>query len=156
MATDAERQLALQRIEENIARHGHHVYMVSGGVEPRFAYTIGLSRTLGFELILAGACFHMADEVMTIITSIASKLKLQHGLNTSTFDMDELGSFSIRPVHPSWTTTLMLGALDFYKVNEIPAYQVVPDVAHWTIDVPDLSEPESAGTAPAWKWLHEP
>jgi hypothetical protein len=156
MATDLEKLRAFAQIEQNIAQHGHHIYMVSGGEEPRFAYTIGLSKQLGFELILAGACFYMADEVVRILNDIAAKLKLQSGSQTSTFEMGELGSFSIRPANPSWTTALMLGALDFYKVSEIPAYQIIPDAAHWTIDVPDLSEPWSAITAPVWQWLKEP
>jgi hypothetical protein len=50
---------------------------------------------------------------------------------------------------------LIAGALGFYKVRDIPAFQIVPDPAHWTIDVPDLSKPWSAKAAPAWRWLDE-
>ncbi len=58
MATEAERKQALDRIRENIAREGHHIYLVSGGAAtPRFAYTIGVSESIGVELILAGAVF---------------------------------------------------------------------------------------------------
>ena len=156
MATDSEKRIALQRIERNIAQNGHHIYMVSGGEEPRFAYTIGLSKAVGFELILAGAFFYMADEVTKILNEIAAKLKSQSGSTASVFEMGDLGSFSIRLANPSWATILMLGALDFYRVSEIPAFQVVPDSAHWTIDVPDLSQPWSPITAPIWRWLHEP
>jgi hypothetical protein len=49
----------------------------------------------------------------------------------------------------------MLGALDFYQVKDIQAFQIVPDEAHWTIEVPDLTEPWSPPTAGAWLWLHE-
>ena len=156
MATDSQKRIALELIKQNIAENGHHIYVVSGGEEPRFAYTIGLSKAIGFELILAGAFFYMADEVTKIVSGIAAKLKSQGGSRASVFEMDDLGSFSIRPADPSWATVLMLGALDFYQVSEIPAFQIVPDTAHWTIDVPDLSQPWSPITAPIWKWLHEP
>ena len=32
----------------------------------------------------------------------------------------------------------------------------MPDAAHWTVDVPDLSQPWSPATAPGWRWLFEP
>ena len=50
----------------------------------------------------------------------------------------------------------MVGALDFYRETDLPALQIVPDEAHWTIDVPDLSEPWSAKASPIWQWLQEP
>ena len=95
MANDDQRKVALDRIRQNIAEHGHHVYVVSGGGDPR-------------------------------------------------------------KVHMSWATTLLLGALDFYQVREIPALQIVPDEAHWTSDVPVMTAPWSAITAPVWRGLHEP
>jgi len=63
MISDAQRKQALDDIRENIVRSGYHVYLVFGGTTPRFAYTIGVSETLGFELVLAGAVFYMRDEV---------------------------------------------------------------------------------------------
>ena len=53
MRNEAQRKQALDQIRGNIARGGHHVYVVSGGATPRFAYTIGISGAIGFELILA-------------------------------------------------------------------------------------------------------
>jgi hypothetical protein len=50
----------------------------------------------------------------------------------------------------------MLGAFDYYQKRDIPALQIVPDQAHWTVDVPDMSMPCSATTEPVWQWLHEP
>jgi len=156
MANDAQRKVALDRIRQNIAEHGHHVYVVSGGGDPRYAYTIGLSESLGTELILAGACFYLLDDIPKIINSIATKLTPQVDWTKVKFDVESFGVFSLRKVHMSWATTLMLGALDFYQVREIPALQIVPDEAHWTIDVPDMTAPWSAITAPVWRGLHEP
>jgi hypothetical protein len=50
----------------------------------------------------------------------------------------------------------MLGAFDYYQKRNIPALQVVPDKAHWTIDVPDMSAPWNTTKEPVWRWLHEP
>ncbi len=65
MQASAKRKAALEKIQQNISLHGHHIYVVGAGPDPRFAYTIGLSRSLGFELILAGAIFYMLDGVST-------------------------------------------------------------------------------------------
>ena len=51
MADLAKRQQALNNIADNIAKFGHHTYVVMAGNDPRFAYTIGISASLGFELI---------------------------------------------------------------------------------------------------------
>jgi hypothetical protein len=50
----------------------------------------------------------------------------------------------------------MLGAFEYYKKRDIPALQIVPDNAHWTIDVPDMSAAWSASSEPLWRWLEEP
>jgi hypothetical protein len=49
----------------------------------------------------------------------------------------------------------MLGAFDYYHGKSIEAYQIVPDEGHWTIDVPDLSQPWSPTSAPGWRWWKE-
>jgi hypothetical protein len=144
----------LDRIRENIARSGHHVYVVSGGETPRFAYTIGLSESVGAELVLAGAVFYMYDEAVKIINDIAAQLKAQR--DREVFEVDELGSFTLRKAHSSWAAEVMLGAFDYYKKRDIPALQIVPDKVHWTIDVPDMSVPWSASSEPVWQWLEEP
>ncbi|HTC95902.1 MAG TPA: DUF4262 domain-containing protein [Terriglobales bacterium] len=154
MANEAEKKQALDRIRENIARSGQHVYVVSGGNTPRFAYTIGVSESIGVELILAGAIFYMKDEVVKIINDIAAQLKAQR--DREVFEVAGLGSFTLRKVHSSWATEFMLGAFDYYQKRDIPALQIVPDKAHWTIDVPDLSAPWSTTKEPVWQWLHEP
>jgi hypothetical protein len=51
MPDEAEKGLALGRIRENIARSGHHIYVVSADATPRFVFMI---ETIGVELILAG------------------------------------------------------------------------------------------------------
>ena len=151
---EAQKRQALDLIREDIDRSGHHVYVVSGGEIPRFAYTIGLSESVGVELILAGAVFYMKDEVVKILNNIAAQLKEQR--NGEVFEVDGLGSFTLRKVHSSWAAQVMLGAFDYYKKGEIQAFQIVPDNAHWTIDVPDMSVAWSATSEPVWRWLKEP
>jgi len=153
MKTKAERKAALDLIRENIARSGHHIYVVSGGATPRFAYTIGVSESIGLELILAGAIFYMKDEVVKIINDLAVQLRAQR--ERGIFEVFGLGSFTVRKVHNSWAAEIMLGAFDYYQKRDIPALQIVPDEAHWTVDVPDMSVPWSATTAPVWQWLYE-
>lgn len=155
MANDAQQQEALNRIAQSIALHGHHIYVVTGGGDPHYAYTIGLADAIGAELIMAGAYFYSLDDVPKIITGISKRLTkpLERNLN---FEVEMQGSFSLRNVHMSWATVMMVGALDYYKRSSLQALQIVPESAHWTIDVPDLSKPWSATTAPAWRGLQEP
>jgi hypothetical protein len=148
------RKSALDLIRKNIARSGLHVYVVAGRETPRFAYTIGLTGSIGVELILAGAIFYMKDEVVKIINDIAAMLKGQR--DRETFEVDGLGSFTVRKAHSSWAAEFMLGAFDYYKKPDIPALQIVPDAAHWTLDVPDMSLPWNASSQPVWRWLKEP
>ena len=51
---------------------------------------------------------------------------------------------------------MMLGAFDYFKTEDLTAYQIFPSHDHWTIDVPDMSQPWSAASAPAWAWLYQP
>jgi len=154
MPNDTPEKMPLDLVRENISRSGQHIYVVSGGEIPRFAYTIGVSESVGVELILAGAVFYMYDEVVKIINAVAAQLKSQRDLEAS--QVDRLGSFTLRKAHSSWAGLLMLGACDYYKKRDIPALQIVPDKAHWTIDVPDMSAPWSASSEPVWQWLEEP
>src|SRR5262249_26286061 len=138
MATEAQKKQTLDDIRANIAESGHHIYVVSGGdPTPRFAYTIGVSESIGVELILAGAILYMCDDVGAIINDIALQLKARP--DRRAFEVAGLGSFTLREVHTSWASEFMLGAFDYYQKRDIPALQIVPDKAHWTIDVPDMS-----------------
>src|SRR5947209_14459606 len=100
MVNEAKRKAALDRIRKNIARSGHHVYLVLGGATPRFAYTIGVSESIGAELILAGTYFYLNEEVTPIINDIAEQLKAQH--DREVFEVAGRGTFTLRKVHSSW------------------------------------------------------
>lgn len=155
MRSEEKRLKALNDIRENIAKHGFHTYVVTGGGYPHFGYTIGLTETLGAELILAGTYFYRLDDVSKVIKSVKAELLAPVAWDTMLVDSNTWGTFSFRKVHKSWASALMLGAFDYYSGKSIEAYQIVPDEAHWTIDVPDLSQPWSPTQAPGWRWLKE-
>ena len=67
--------------------------------------------------------------------------------------LGELGVFSLRNISPTWSSELILGALDYYKPSGVKALQVVPDSQHMTIDVPDLSQTRNESAEPIWQWL---
>jgi hypothetical protein len=147
------RASALDRIRDNIARHGHHVYLVSGGdALPRYVYTIGLSERVGAELILAGAIIFMGKDAIRIVNTIAA----EWDSTKASYTIESLGRFSLRKADPSWTGPLMLGAVDFYGHTSIQAWQIVPEPAYWTVDIPDMRKPWSATEEPVWQWLHIP
>ncbi len=80
---------ALEAIARNISKFGHHLYLIAGAASPRFAYTIGLGETLGFELVLAGAAFYDTDAVKRIVNAIASRLRGGDPLGTL-FEVESL------------------------------------------------------------------
>jgi len=154
MATKPQKKRFLDLIRKNIDRSGHHIYVISGGANPRFAYTIGVSESIGTELILAGSSFFSNDDVMEILNNIAAQLKRdREALN---FEIEGGGLFTLRVAHSSSLNELILGAFDYYQKSDIAALQIVPDSAHWTIDIPDLTKPWNAAQEPAWRWLREP
>jgi hypothetical protein len=152
--TEHSREAALAAIRFNIERYGHHTYVIVAGKHPRFVYTIGLSPALGFELLFAGGADYYNSEAVEVVNVIAKRIPA-NGV-TQVTPLGDLGSFHFREVHPSWANELMLGALDYFGIKNIVARQIVPDEAHWTIDVPDASVEWNPQSEPAWKCMHEP
>jgi hypothetical protein len=150
------RERALDDIRENIARFGYHLYIVSGDQDPRWAYSIGLSPKLGYELIFAGGILFMYKEVGKIVAGIVGQLTAKSISENTVCVVDPFGSFSFRRCDPSWSSLLMLGANDFYQRTDVPGLQIVPDDEHTTIDVPDMAIPFSPQSFPVWQWLTEP
>src|SRR5687768_8277110 len=145
----------LDVIRRNIEEAGFHLYIVMQSSVPRFAYTIGLRDSLGAELVLAGAIHYMADDVKQIVPTIREQLNAGAS-KSSVLPLGRLGFFTLRTADRSWTQLLLLGALDYYGTRDVDALQIVPDERHWTVDIPDMTRPWSAESAPAWRWLREP
>ncbi len=155
MEDKSSREQAIEQIRKNIAGKGFHTYVVSGGGDPHYAYTIGLTEALGAELILAGAYFYKLDDVPHIIESVVDRLSFQGEMEGQNIVLDPWGSFSLRTVDASWIKLLMLGALDFYQSKVIRAFQIVPDESHETLDVPKMHRPWNPVLEPAWRWLQQ-
>jgi hypothetical protein len=152
---EESRLKSLDEIREHIAQHGVHIYVVTGGGYPHFGYSIGLTESLGAELILAGTYFYRLDDVSKVIKSVKSQLSPSVVWDTARVHAESFGTFSFRKVEIGGATDLMLGAFDYYRGKNIECYQIVPDEAHWTLDVPDLSRPWNSIHAPGWRWLKE-
>jgi hypothetical protein len=137
-------------IEKNIREHGFHITIVANGVEPRYAYTIGINKVLGFELLFAGGVFFMKDEVLEIINKIFNSLK--HSSIQGAIEVNPYGIFRLTKAHSSWCKLMMLGYYDYFKENEVQAFQILPNSDHFTLDIPDMSV-EWTDSHPIWKWL---
>ena len=151
-----EHAKAIQKTRENIRQYGYHLYVVSGGQVPRYAYTIGLSPRFGRELIFAGGIIFMHREIIDVIRSAVQMMTPGEKAFSSPFAVDSQGIFSLRECDTSWTDELMLGASDFYQTSGIRALQILPDASHWTIDIPNMHQQWNNQTASVWKWQKEP
>jgi len=138
----------LDIIRKNINTNGYHITLVNGGQNPNFSYSIGLSERFGFELISAGG-FISIKENEFIFKHIY--IKLQAGSTTdSTFSLSDNEVFYLRIVNSSWREKLMLGVYDYYNVDAITAYQIIP--MERTLDIPLMSDARVPND-PIWKWL---
>jgi hypothetical protein len=155
--TRIDREQFLDSIRTHIADAGHHVTMVHGGSTPRFAYTIGLSEAGLPELVLAGAASLSADAAFAAIEAAAAHVRSAASPGDGEpLDVPDVGRFTFAPVHVSWKDELLLGALDYYDRDDIPALQLIPSGPLRTIDVPDLAAAFDPDREPVWRWLVEP
>lgn len=138
-------------IKDNIRKSGHHITFVTNGAEPRYAYTIGVNEKFGFELVFAGGIYYMQNEVIEIINTIVNQMEL---LDKSDFyRLESYGLFKLSEVHHSWNKLMMIGFFDYYKLNSVQTFQIIPDSEHFTLDVPDMSKEFVESLEPVWKWL---
>jgi hypothetical protein len=138
-------------IKENIVKHGHHVTTVISDTEPHYSYTIGLSETLGFELIFAGGIYFMKEQVVEIINEIANRLKISSGENAC--KTMNFGLFTLNKVNQTWSSLMILGIFDYYQRKDIDVLQIVPDPKYYTIDIPNMAKEFAEISEPVWKWL---
>jgi len=142
----------LEKIQLNIERFGFHVTLVSSHTSPRYIYTIGLTEKFNFELIFAGGIYYLKKQAFEIIDKIVAEVIKRDGTFFETVDLADLGTFSIGHVDRSWSTLLMLGVYDYYKLQDANAFQIIPDSDHSTLDVPDMSNMFDADQEPIWQW----
>jgi hypothetical protein len=143
----------LATIASNIKQHGFHVYAISAGVSPGFYYTIGLTRVVGYELVMAGAALYTLREAWSIVNTIGQRLR-RGAPPEGTHGVKERGSFRLHEAHRSWVRRLLLGARDYYG-HEVRALQIMPDYGHRTIDTPDMRIAFGSDVELPWNHLVE-
>lgn len=148
-----EKRSFLKLIQSNIKQFGYHLTIVKGAIEPRFAYTIGLSPLLGFELAFAGGVYYLEDDVNHIIAKIVEGLKNRTVIEDQIIEVGVLGTFKLSKIHSSWSKLMLLGVFDYYETNKVSAYQILPDLNHKTLDIPDMSVKWDPDLEPVWQWL---
>ncbi len=143
---------ALQNIEGIISKYGFFRYYVMADTTPRFSYTIGLTESIGFELIVGGMMYFETNEALEVVfNAIIEALRKDN--KTKNFNLNELGTFTLAKVHNSWISKMMLGAIDYYGREDIQAFQILPtDVEITTKDIPDMTKKWSSNNL-IWKYL---
>ena len=145
----------INKINSNINAFGYHITIVSGGQEPRYAYSIGLTAKFDFELIFAGALYYFEKDIYTIFRSIINELSNVDNTLQKSIKVSGLGSFKLLEVHPSWSEKTMLGVFDYYNLDNIKAYQIIPSKDFYTLDIPKMSSIYDKKLEPVWKWLED-
>ncbi|HVF03225.1 MAG TPA: DUF4262 domain-containing protein [Frankiaceae bacterium] len=154
MSTD--RRAALARIRSSIESSGHYAYLVAGGPNPPFLYTIGLTETYGAEILIAGGGELAASDANPMIAGVVAELARAPRERWPELEIravDKWGVATLSPVDATWSRLLLLGAYDYYDAAHIEAWQVVPDPEHRTLDVPRMDRPWRPDANPAWRWL---
>lgn len=135
-------------IKRNVDKNGYHLMLVNGGQNPDFSYSIGLTEKFGFELIMAGG-FNSIEENESIFDHICQNLQSGSAVN-SKFLLPGKNAFYLGVVDSSWSEKLMLGVYDYYGIDDIRAYQIIP--VERTLDAPLMSK-AFVPNDPIWKWL---
>jgi len=149
MSYEKEGFLAL--IRSNINEYRFHFTIVQQAVEPRYAYTIGCYGVFGFEMILAGGIFYLRDDLSVIFKRLFDFFK-NGGSVQGEMDIENLGTFKFRLIDDSWKEAMSLGAIEQFEGKIVDIYQILPDVNHFTLDIPNMSEMWTVND-PIWKWL---
>lgn len=149
-----EKSSVLRLIKYNIENYTYHQYFISGGSLPRYVYTIGLHETLGYELIAAGLGYYQDEDIGLILDSAVKFLQSSHSDLSSSFEFGG-ARFIFRPVDEGWSRLLLLGALDYYDISGVKAYQLIPDRGCATVDVPDLAVPPQTVIDGPWQWINK-
>ncbi len=138
----------LDLIKRCIDKNNYHITLVTGGQHPRFSYSIGLTEKLGFELIIAGG-FNSIKENESLFRLIYQQLESGFTVD-SHFLLSDNNIFYLGTVDSSWSKKLMMGVYDYYDLDDIIAYQIIP--LNKTMDTPLMSEARTLNN-PIWKWL---
>lgn len=149
------REIFKEIIRKHIQEKSFHINVVKSSEIPRYAYTIGNFENYNFELIMGGNENYLYDEIIIIFNTIISKINKDSELEQLTFNILNLGVFTLSKVKPSWSEKMMLGVYDYYDIKDFNAYQILPDKNHSTLDIPNMSVEWNTEEQPIWKWLDD-
>jgi hypothetical protein len=148
-----DRNTVKKSLQETIALHGFQATSVLGGPLPAYTYTIGLYEKQNFELVVAGTAFYTVKEQRKIIEQVANLVLKEGARLLETIDLGSLGSFSLRAADTSWTRKLLLGAVSYADLQDPPAFQLLPDAAHQTVDLPEMHKSVTLNSNGVWRWI---
>jgi hypothetical protein len=100
-------------------------------------------------VVIAGG-FRSIKENELIFEHVYQKLQSGSTIH-SQFSLSNKDVFYLGAVDSSWCKKLMLGVYDYYNVDEITAYQIIP--IKRTLDTPLMSN-VLIPNDPIWKWLY--
>ncbi len=153
MTTDKD--AFLEKISNNIDRYGFHITLVTGREHPRYAYSIGLEKVLGYELIFAGGVFYLADQLTRLFNSIYTHLMGCKGFDPENhrLTLGDFGEISLVKTDNSWVEHTFFSYFAYYKTENTPfVYQILPNIGHRTCDIPTMDKPLDENDI-VWKWL---
>ncbi|SHF10539.1 DUF4262 domain-containing protein [Chryseobacterium vrystaatense] len=145
----------LEVITRNIQAKQFHITVVAQSKTPRYAYSVGNYDKYGFELVLAGSENFLYEDVLLIFNDIVSQLENEIDIDTKMFLVKDLGNFHLREISDSRKTKMMFGVYDYYEVNNFRAYQIIPEKAHYTLDIPNMNNQWNSNNDIIWKWLDD-
>lgn len=125
-------------IESNIDSHGYQLTIVSGSSVPRYAYTVGLFESIGFELVMAGGYFFSISDLEVIFEKLITHIQSDSEARSNPIAVDDLGIFSFRKVHSSWVGKFLYGIVEFYGAEDVSVVQILPDQLHHTLEIPQM------------------
>ncbi|WP_294963473.1 DUF4262 domain-containing protein [uncultured Flavobacterium sp.] len=137
----------LEIIKTGISKNDYHLTLVNGGQNPDYSYSIGLTAKFGFELVIAGGFISINDNE-SLFRNIYHQLQSGSTLDSKFLLSDN--TFYLKKVDSSWCEKLMLGVYDYYNVDKIDAYQIIPEEK--TLDMPEMSNPLNLNDT-IWKWI---
>lgn len=114
-----------KKVIENIERDGWHCTgVLSDGVSPPFAYTVGLFHTFGFpELIIVGLPHQTAHPLLSDIVDLLLKGELDFNVPSDKV-IKHFPVFFVK-VEKAFYDSHLRSAEWFYEGDEFPAYQMV-------------------------------
>jgi len=148
-----DREIFSKKINHNITEYGFHINVVNQKLTPRYAYSIGLINSCGFELVLAGCMDLLYDDVISIMNNIGNKLLKHDETIDAQFILGQNGLYKLRKIHESWSEIMLLGAKDFFNFDDIPSCQIYPCNDKISFDVPNMDEIFLPNSQPIWSWL---